>query len=109
MVGAGLVGGLLVAAIGIVFYGVMGWVMTAIVCALYNFVAGRIGGIRVMRRRGGSVPGRAGLRRPGLPGGLRRAGGRDAHLAGTRQPGAGRPAAHGGPMAPPPGWGQPGG
>ena len=31
LVGAGLVGGLLFAVIGIVFYGVVGWVMTAIV------------------------------------------------------------------------------
>ena len=40
-------GVLLVLLLAVVFYGGIGWVMTALVCALYNVLAGRIGGIRV--------------------------------------------------------------
>ncbi len=36
-----------VALLAIVFYGIVGWVVTAIACALYNLVAGWIGGIEV--------------------------------------------------------------
>ena len=68
-VAAGLVGGLLLATIGIVFYGVVGWVMTAIVCALYNFVAGRIGGIRVIVDVEGPYPGAPAYGGPGYPAG----------------------------------------
>ena len=47
VVAGGVVGGLLVLLLAVVFYGGIGWVMTALVCALYNALAGRIGGIRV--------------------------------------------------------------
>jgi hypothetical protein len=30
-----------------VFYGIVGWIVTAIACALYNFAAGVIGGIEI--------------------------------------------------------------
>ena len=69
VIGAGLVGGLLFAVIGIVFYGVVGWVMTAIVCALYNVVAGRIGGIRVIVDVEGPYPGAPAYGGPGYPAG----------------------------------------
>jgi hypothetical protein len=38
-----LVGGLLLT----VFYTIFGWIFTAIACALYNGVAGRVGGIEI--------------------------------------------------------------
>jgi hypothetical protein len=47
-----------------VFYGVIGWIMTAIMCALYNFVAGRIGGIRVEVDVEGPYPGGPGYPYP---------------------------------------------
>ncbi len=36
-----------VALLAVVFYGILGWIVTAIACALYNLVAGWIGGIEV--------------------------------------------------------------
>lgn len=36
-----------IALLAIVFYGVFGWIVTAIACALYNLVAGWIGGVEV--------------------------------------------------------------
>jgi hypothetical protein len=44
---AGVGGALALGAMAVVFYGIIGWVMTAIVCALYNVIAGRIGGMRI--------------------------------------------------------------
>jgi hypothetical protein len=43
----GVIGVLLLLVLAVVFYAGIGWVMTAILCALYNALAGRIGGIRV--------------------------------------------------------------
>ena len=43
----GVVGVVVLLALAVVFYAGFGWVVTAIVCALYNGLAGRIGGIRV--------------------------------------------------------------
>ena len=43
----GAVGGLVLLALAVVFYAGIGWVMTALVCILYNALAARIGGIRV--------------------------------------------------------------
>ena len=43
----GVVGVLVLLALAVVFYAGIGWVMTALVCALYNALAGRIGGIRI--------------------------------------------------------------
>ncbi len=108
VIGAGLVGGLLFVVIGIVFYGVVGWVMTAIVCALYNFVAGRIGGIRVVVDVEGPYPGAPTYGGPGYPAGY------GVPAVGTPTwPAPGSPGGQGDPtappMAPPPGWGQPGG
>ncbi len=45
--GAGVAGVLIVGLLAIVFYAAVGWVMTAIACALYNLVAGWVGGIEV--------------------------------------------------------------
>lgn len=106
--GASLVGGLLFVVIGIVFYGVVGWVMTAIVCALYNFVARRIGGIRVIVDVDGPYPGAPADGGPGYPAGYGvPAVGTPAWPAPGSPGGQGDPTAP--PMAPPPGWGQPGG
>jgi hypothetical protein len=43
----GVVGVLLFGLLGAVIYAVIGWVMTAIACAVYNLVAGWVGGIEV--------------------------------------------------------------
>jgi hypothetical protein len=49
--GAAFMGGvaavLVFTVLGFLFYAAIGWVMTALVCALYNAVAGRIGGMRI--------------------------------------------------------------
>ena len=66
--GAGLVGVLILATLGALFYAVVGWVMTAIVCVLYNFVAGRVGGIRVVVDVEGPYPGGPGYGMPAYPG-----------------------------------------
>lgn len=48
MVGnAGAVAVLLFGLLAALFYGLIGWVFTAIACLLYNFVAGLIGGIEI--------------------------------------------------------------
>ncbi len=88
--GAGLVGGLIFTLIGILVYGILGWIMTAIVVALYNVVAGRIGGIQADVEITGfyGAPGYGG---PGYP----------------MQPANPTWPAPGGPSAPPPGWGPP--
>ena len=38
---------LIVAVVAALVYGLIGWIATAIVCLLYNFVAGLVGGIEV--------------------------------------------------------------
>jgi hypothetical protein len=43
---AGLLGGLAFYVLIVAFYTVIGWIFTIILCAAYNVVAGRIGGIR---------------------------------------------------------------
>lgn len=98
--GAGIVGALLFTLLGIVIYGVIGWIMTAIMVALYNLVAGRVGGIQADVEIQGpyGMPGYGG---PGYP------------APGYPAPGYGNPAwpapgTPGGPVSPPPGWGQPG-
>jgi len=45
-VGSG-VGLLVVAIVAALVYGLIGWIATAIVCLLYNFVAGLVGGIEL--------------------------------------------------------------
>lgn len=48
MVGnAGAVAMLLLGVVAALFYGLIGWVFTAIACLLYNFVAGLTGGIEI--------------------------------------------------------------
>jgi hypothetical protein len=44
---AGAVAGLAVAVVAVLFYGLLGWVFTAIACLIYNLVAGWVGGIEV--------------------------------------------------------------
>jgi hypothetical protein len=93
--GAGLVGGLIFMLVGIVLYGILGWITTAIMVALYNFVAGRIGGIQADVEIQGpyGMPGYGG---PGYP------------APGYGNPAWPAPGAPGGaPVAPPSGWGQP--
>jgi hypothetical protein len=93
--GAGLAGGVIFMLVGIVLYGILGWITTAIMVALYNFVAGRIGGIQADVEIQGpyGMPGYGG---PGYP------------APGYGNPAWPAPGAPGGPSAPPPGWGQPG-
>jgi hypothetical protein len=45
--GAGAIGGVVLGLVVIFFYGLLGWVFTAIACVIYNLVAGWIGGIEV--------------------------------------------------------------
>lgn len=45
-----------IALLAIVGYGLLGWVFTAIACALYNLVAGWIGGIEVQVESVGPPP-----------------------------------------------------
>lgn len=45
-VGSGF-GLLIVAIVAALVYGLIGWIATAILCLLYNFVAGLVGGIEV--------------------------------------------------------------
>jgi len=45
--GGGAIGILFLLLIAVVFYAAVGWVLTAITCALYNWLAGRMGGIQV--------------------------------------------------------------
>jgi hypothetical protein len=61
--GAGLVGGLVIYVFVILFYTLIGWVTTIILLAFYNFVAGRMGGIRFVV----DVEGPAGGGYPGYP------------------------------------------
>ncbi len=56
-VGVGLVGGIVIFAVAVVFYGVLGWITTAIACWLYNLVAARIGGVRFVADVEGPYPG----------------------------------------------------
>ena len=46
-VGAGIVGVLILALFVVAFYAIIGWVFTAIACAIYNFVAGWFGGVEI--------------------------------------------------------------
>lgn len=46
ILGAGVVGVLIGALFGAVIYGIIGWITTAIAVALFNFVAGRLGGLQ---------------------------------------------------------------
>ena len=45
--GANVFGGLAVAFVAVLFYGLLGWVFTAVGCLIYNLVAGWVGGIEV--------------------------------------------------------------
>ncbi|MEX1169517.1 MAG: hypothetical protein WEE50_05180 [Chloroflexota bacterium] len=47
---AGNAGGIAIVFFGLllaIFYGIVGWIFTAIACLLYNFAAGMIGGIEI--------------------------------------------------------------
>ena len=46
-VGAGVVGILIFSVVIALLYGAIGWIVTAIGCAIYNVVAGWVGGIEV--------------------------------------------------------------
>ena len=60
--GAGLVGGLIFYVIIVAFYAIAGWIFGAIVAALYNIVAGRIGGLQLDVSREGPSSGAPGCR-----------------------------------------------
>jgi hypothetical protein len=47
LAGGGLIGVLFLLLIAVVFYAAVGWVLTALTCALYNWLARRMGGIQV--------------------------------------------------------------
>jgi hypothetical protein len=57
IMGAGVIGVLIFAVIGGLIYAVIGWIITAIMVALYNFVAGRIGGLQLDVTIEGPMPG----------------------------------------------------
>lgn len=87
----GVIGVLVLLVIAVVFYAGIGWIMTALVCALYNGLAGRIGGIRVeVQPEGPALMGPGG---PGWPA--------PAPIA----PGPASTPITGGPPQPPSGWG----
>ena len=44
--GAGIFGGMMFMVFGAVFYAIVGWIFTAIAVALFNFAAGRLGGLQ---------------------------------------------------------------
>ena len=94
-IGAGIAGVLIFAVIVVLFYAVIGWIFTAIACALYNFVAGFAGGIEIQVES----------TTPGAPGGGYPAYGYPAYGAPRGYPAPGQypaPAQPGGPTAP---WG----
>ncbi len=62
--GAGLIGSLVFLVLGAAFYAVIGWVMTAIMVVIYNWIAGRIGGLQIDVQVEGPWPGAPG----GYPG-----------------------------------------
>jgi hypothetical protein len=45
--GAGLIGGLIFYVIIVLVYAIFGWIFGAIIAAVYNFVAGRLGGLQL--------------------------------------------------------------
>jgi hypothetical protein len=105
----GVVGILVFAAVGAFFYAIFGWIITAIVVALFNFVAGRIGGLQADVVFEAPLPGGTGMGYA-TPGVQSMAGYPGAYpSAQGYQPGqAVPPAAPGGasqPPSPPSGWG----
>jgi hypothetical protein len=62
LAGGGVIGILFLLLIAVVFYAALGWVFTALTCALYNWLAGRMGGIQVDVRQ--EAPAYGG---PGIP------------------------------------------
>lgn len=110
LVGGGLIGVLFLLVIAVVFYAAVGWVLTALTCVLYNWLAGRMGGIQVDVRQeappyGGPAIPAWGAPPTGQPMALR------ADPPVVPQPGTPR-ASDGpgvdGPPQPPTGWGTPG-
>ena len=89
----GAAGVFVLLALAVVFYAGVGWVATALVCALYNALAGRMGGILVdVRPEGPAGAGPGGVAWP-------------AALPPSSGP-ASTPIT-GGPPQPPSGWGAP--
>jgi hypothetical protein len=100
----GVIGVLILALVGALFYAVMGWIITAIAVALFNFVASRLGGLQtdvVFETPTGSAG--LGYAAPGYPAAYSTP---PAYQTGQTTP----PAARGDstqPPTPPSGWGQP--
>jgi hypothetical protein len=90
----GVVGVLVLLVLAVVFYAGIGWVMTALVCALYNALAGRIGGIRIEVQPEGPMVGPGGRGWPA-----------PSPAAAPIGPGSGQAPITGGPPQPPTGWG----
>ncbi len=111
IVSAGLVGTLLFGLFGAVAYAIVGWIMTAIACVIYNVVAGWVGGIEVQLEStvapaapqwggpyGGYAQGGYPQAQPGYP--------QPGYAPGPGYPqGAGGPPQVPPPQAPPPGFG----
>jgi hypothetical protein len=57
VLGAGLIGTLVFLVLAAAFYAVIGWVMTAIIVLIYNWIAGRIGGLQLDVQIEGPYPG----------------------------------------------------
>jgi hypothetical protein len=88
----GVAGVLIFGLVGALFYAVVGWIMTALGCAVYNLVAGWVGGIEVQLES--LTPAQA----PAW-------GGPYGQQQGYGQQPAYPPQGPGGTQPPPPGWG----
>ena len=86
--GGGVIGAILIFVFAAVAYAIFGWIFTAILVALFNLVAGRMGGLRADVVFESMPPG-GGLAPYGSP------------------PGYGQPQVAGQPPTPPANWGQP--
>ena len=69
--GTGIVGILLFGLVVIAFYAIIGWIFTAIACAIYNLIAGWVGGVEIQLESppGGGYPGYGYPAAYGAPGG----------------------------------------
>ena len=88
----GVAGVIIFGVIGAFFYAIVGWIMTAIGCAVYNLVAGWVGGIEVQLEN---------LTPPQAPAW----GGQYGPPPGYGQQPGYPPQGPGGTQPPPPGWG----
>ncbi len=103
--GAGVAGVLLFGLFGAAIYAVIGWIVTAIACAIYNLAAGWVGGIEMQVEALGPVGPSGGYPAYGAPGGY----GAPAGQYGAPGQYGGQPTSFGSPgSVPPPPPGAPG-